>query len=117
MIFASDAEALSCCRKWQEILRLQDWDVKVAVCRSRDFVVKEGQGECSWVLPAKRAVIKLLDPVDYPEVRWEQDHERTLVHELLHLHMVPFKPDSDTLENDMMEQAICAISEALIRGG
>lgn len=99
--------------EWQKILRLQDWDVKLIVDRERNFIGGDSQGECSWVLEKKQAFIKILDPVDFPDSKWEQDSEETLVHELLHLHFAPFNAEDGTLEDVAQEQAISAIAGAL----
>lgn len=66
----------------------------------------------------KTAVIKLLDPEDYDEDFFDepQDHERSLVHELLHLHTTYFEPgQDDDLKDTMHEQAICLIADGLVR--
>lgn len=100
---------------WQKVLRLQDWDVKVVVVRASQMECGGNAGENTWQLSTKTALIKLCDPVDWPEdTRWEQDMEETLVHELLHLHMALFQPEHDTLEHAMMEQAICCIATGLV---
>lgn len=99
---------------WRKVLRLQDWDVRIKLVRDRDMVVANRQGECDISLRNKEALIRLLDPIDYPDGDWAQDHEQTLVHELLHLHMAPFDPAPNTLAQDMQEQAIESIAKALV---
>lgn len=94
---------------WKKILRLQDWDTKVEIVRASSL--NEGsQGQCSWVLSRKEAKISLLDPIDYNCKLWPQDHEVTLVHELLHLHFAHVEEASN-----YDEQAIVAISQALVK--
>lgn len=95
--------------KWQKLLRLQDWDIHIYIKRAQDFHISESQGEVTWNLPRKEAIIRLLDPIDYGERDWSQDHEVTLVHELLHLH---FAHHREPVTED--EQAIAAISKALV---
>ncbi len=100
---------------WQKVLRLQDWNIQAVVVRRRDMELECVQGECEPQLSNKRATIRLLDPVDYlPDNEWPQDMERTLVHELLHLHMEPFCYDLEGVENGLMEQAICCIADGLV---
>lgn len=66
-------------------------------------------------LSLKEATIRLLDPIDFPPDRdAPQDIELDLCHELLHLHMAPFAPSTNTLQDTMMEQAIESIAKALV---
>lgn len=99
--------------EWQGTLRLQDWDVEAAFRRAYDLTRVDVAGECRWVLSNKTAVIRILDPCDFdPDICRPQDVERTLVHELLHLHFAPFTPiGQETYEH---EQAIEAIAKALV---
>lgn len=78
------------CAYWQKRLRLQDWEIDVTLQRQREFANEDAIG---WVLPfdeQKKARIRLLDSVDWPEGNSgftpHLDHEYTLVHELLHIH-------------------------------
>lgn len=103
------------CREWQAILRLADWDVRCKLVRHHEMSSNEWSGECRYRLTKKMALIQLLDPVDFPDGEWPEDVEKTLVHELLHLHMAPFAPEDGTLENVAMEQAIESIASALVR--
>ncbi|MEW6726892.1 MAG: hypothetical protein AB1327_08035 [Bacillota bacterium] len=114
MIFENADQLAEKCAEWQRILRLQDWDVITKIVRSDDMH-SDGQGECTWVIERKEAIIKLLDPVDYsPRSPFEQDHERTLVHELLHLHFAPFTAKDGTLEDIAQEQAIQCFAKAFV---
>ncbi|HBE80354.1 MAG TPA: hypothetical protein DDW65_21610 [Firmicutes bacterium] len=105
------------CCFWQKVLRLQDWDVKAAIVRYHEL--KDGCffGYTSWELAKKFAEIKILDYQDY-HLRhwWDRDQEITLVHELIHLHMAPFKGDwkEDSLESAAFEHAIGCFSTALV---
>ncbi|MEW6044997.1 MAG: hypothetical protein AB1609_00710 [Bacillota bacterium] len=113
MILSQD-ELTEKCRLWQRRLRLQDWDIVTKIVRADDMH-SDGQGECMWVIERKEAIIKLLDPVDYsPRSPFEQDHERTLVHELLHLHFAPFTAKDGTPEDVAQEQAIQCLAKALV---
>lgn len=112
------------CAKWQEILRLQDWNIEIRISRARDFEVENACGECSWVLPRKEALIRILDPLDYsPNHVFPQDMERTLVHELLHLHFAEISEKAEAAGINIdtsLEQALHGIDGALAnlrRGG
>lgn len=62
-----------------------------------------------------RAVIKILDPSDYPQTPFEQDMEISLVHELLHLHFALFEPKTDdSLEFLIMESTIEQLANILV---
>lgn len=100
------------CRKWQRILRLQDWDIKVQVV----YNLVSSQAEVVYRLPKRMAVVKVLHPDAYEEkdFLWPQDMEKSLVHELLHLHLAAWRADDGTLEGAVKEQAIDAIASALV---
>lgn len=81
MIFKEE-QLEEACERWQSALRLRDWDVEVRIVRGL-----ERTGSVTYDVGLRCAIISLLDPQDYPaDAIQEQDHERTLVHELLHLH-------------------------------
>jgi hypothetical protein len=112
------------CAQWQEILRLQDWQVAVSISRARDFEGENACGECRWVLSRKEALIRILDPLDYsPNNVFPQDMERTLVHELLHLHFAEISEKAEAAGVNIdtsLEQALHGIDGALAnlrRGG
>jgi hypothetical protein len=109
------AEAL--CLEWQETLRLQHWDIKLKIARGNGLDLPEGlQGRCEWVLKKRSAFIRLINPMDWDKtILWPQDMERTLVHELLHLHFAPFDEfPQDSANHVAAEQAIDALSLALV---
>lgn len=112
----TEEELQAKCKEWQKILRLQDWEIKIYVWRSRDMDLEGAVGEVEYNLDLKLASIHILDPVDYPSnLMVNQDMEATLVHELLHLHMAPFgNSEQGTLEKSMLEQAIESITRGLI---
>lgn len=116
-VILTEDELRAKCAEWQKILRLQDWIVNVSIYRERDMNNKGCCGEVEWTLEKRMASIRILDPVDYPDgTMEEQDMERTLVHELLHLHLAPFQPDrEDELRYCALEQAIDAISRGLVQ--
>lgn len=105
--------------EWQKTLRLQDWGIQVLLGRIFDMVDENTTGQCTWRLSNKTALIRILDPSDYnPSFLRPCDVEKTLVHELLHLHFAPFCPLGS--ETDLHEQAIEAIATGLVkakRGG
>ena len=107
-------EALIVCRKWQGRLGLLDWDVQVRIVRSVEL---EGcQGRCKFVTDRKQATILLLEREDYLLAgrQWPQDHEQTLVHELLHLHTVWWGSEADSDERKLEEQMIHLLAKAFI---
>jgi hypothetical protein len=104
------------CREWQKVLRLQDWDVTTEICRQRDLKDDDYAGQVRWILPIKQALISLVDPIDQPDnCIKEYDMEDSLVHELLHLHFAPLGTEHGTPEKIAEEQAINAISKALVK--
>jgi hypothetical protein len=117
VIFTSTDEATACMKEWQEILRLQDWDIILRIARRDDMGLDEVNGTCTWTLPRNEAIIKILDPIDYPnDCIFPQDQEVTLVHELLHLHYAPFSDQftRDSLEYIGLERCIDVTAKTLV---
>lgn len=99
--------------KWKPILRLSDWDIVIGYKRAFDLRPSE-QGQCAWTVAKKSAHICVLDPCDYdPSNVWPQDIEKTVVHELVHLHFA-IVDDRGELYEKCMEQAVECIAWALI---
>jgi hypothetical protein len=101
-------------REWQRILRLQDWEVKVAARRERAMQSNDCEGCNRYQPDLKRASIHIRDPLDEPEdADFPADPEATIVHELLHLHFAPFYVTKGLL-NTLQEQAIEVIAQSLV---
>ena len=100
--------------EWQKRLRLDAWDVRIGIHRERTFDGGGRSGEISYSIESGKAVIKLLDPVDYPDEDFPQDMEATLVHELLHLKFAAFTPQDDTLEHRLFEQTVESMANLLV---
>ena len=111
----NNEEIVSLCFEWQRELRLQHWEIAVKIARECEFETKNAQGECRWTLSTAQATIKIIDSVDYPSSPFKQDMEKTLVHELLHLHFASFdETKNGSLEEVMLERCIDHISKALV---
>jgi hypothetical protein len=91
--FASDADLEAGCRLWQKRLRLQDWHVRVRTRPSAGWDRMDDDGECRITDTLKHAVITIRDSLDSPRDEPAYDQEKTLVHELLHLHTHAFAPN------------------------
>ena len=104
-------------RYWRPVLGLRDWTVKATLSRHYDLSESDREGECEVNEEHRFVRIWLLHPTDYaPDAIFEQDHERTLVHELLHVHYEAVKPDEDDARGLVaIEQSINAIAEGLVK--
>ena len=103
------------CRKWQDILRLNDWNVAVELIRESEFSEPDRAGEVYITLSKGEALILLLDPlIPTQDCPFPYDMEQTLVHELLHLHFATFEPQDDDLKHDLWERAVESITKTLI---
>jgi hypothetical protein len=109
------------CKLWQKKLRLQDWNVKVSLCRLHEMPDRDCLGFIAPVLDRKDAHMSLLSPLDVMLLPnqfiggEEINYGLTLVHELLHLHTWPFAQGLTEQETIAEEQAINAISRALVQ--
>jgi len=112
------------CHRWQKILRLQDWNVHVQLCRAAEMPKSEGDGTDVGSIAifgsAKDAVISLLAPIDFPGMAPSQlmpdrtNYDVTLVHELLHIHFDLFAKPANTPEGYAQEQVINVLSRAIV---
>ena len=106
------------CQKWQDYLRLSDWDVRVEIVRQSRL------GECSadinYHCGKKCAILRILDPVDvayYDTLStdyWPIDHDLSIVHELLHLLFAGFEPDSDVWKDNILEFAVNTLARTIV---
>lgn len=103
------------CKEWQDRLKLNRWDIQINIYRESDFTNEESEGEISYKLSNGKAIIRILDPIDFPETPFLQDMEKTIVHELLHLQFAPFAIENDTsLEYMLMENTIELLAQTLV---
>lgn len=102
-------QARKLCREWQKELRLQDWDISIAVVPQHEMG-SDNRGDIAMKMELRVAHICI---VKESHTTWQPRFgpEQTIVHELLHPHFQPFWDDSKELE---MEQAIEAIAAALV---
>lgn len=97
--------------KWQKLLRLQDWRIKLIICPKE-------QGEEAFcgktmVQPDQRcAIVKIMEPVQ----DWaDNELEATVIHELLHLHFEPHFWGKDERRDVEMEASVDTISIVLMK--
>lgn len=113
----TDRELNGYVTKWAEILNLRHWDIKIRWARNFEGM-EDANGHCRWVLQKLAAVIRIQARVDNdPDIPWEHDVERTVVHELLHLHFAPLEEDhwkQGSMKNCELEQTINLVTDALI---
>ena len=103
---------------WQKRLNLKEWNISVVVSRATELKAKT-VGNIHWDREKKTAVIRVLDPADY-DMALEpmlKDIEFTVVHELIHLEMVPILSDLQrSAENRLEEEhAVNHLAEALLK--
>ena len=102
---------------WQKRLNLQDWNVALEVVRSTELRAKT-LGNIRWDTEKKTAVIRVLDPADYPLPFPEMldDIEFTVVHELIHLEIAPVLSHFTRSEADRSqeEHAVNHMADALL---
>jgi hypothetical protein len=131
-VILSLEQCVEICGKWRHILTLDDWEVQIA-CLSVEELdpdMKEVAGEGHQIrgytnldFYTKLAYIVIITPTDeelLDGARDPWDMEKTIVHELMHIHYANAsqKYGSDTYEDTkeivLLEQAIDATTNALI---
>ena len=107
-------ELVKICRKWQNCLGLQQWDIQLRVCRKKEMYTG-GDAEVLHKPNILSAVIQILDPQDYEDAFIAQNIEQSIIHELLHIPLNMFcKPEDGSVESVLMEQHIESLSRALL---
>ena len=103
---------------WQQRLNLQEWNITLQVSRATELKPKT-LGNIHWDRDKKTAVIRVLDPADYrlPFHAMLDDVEFTVVHELIHLELVPVLADLQRNEANRLEEehAVNHVAEALLK--
>lgn len=110
-------ELQALCRVWQERLRLRDWIIDARLARRPEFGNTTQVGRCAWNENHRAARVSVLDPLDADlsnTTTPDNDPELILVHELLHIHFIPFVAQDNTPEDTAQEQAINCIAGALV---
>jgi hypothetical protein len=101
---------------WQKILRLQDWKIQARFAKTNEMSKPNNQGEVSYNITHREALIKLLKPEDYPAACvFPQDIDATLAHELLHVQFSTTEVDMDDDSTDYLvyHQSIEATAKGL----
>jgi len=108
------------CQRWQHKLRLQDWNVRVELCRLNEMSDHQALAEIFPSLERKDAHMRILTPMDVPLLRAqflnneEINYGLTIVHELIHLHLWPFAQNQTEAQVVAEEQAVNALSRCIV---
>ena len=101
--------------EWKGILHLEQWDISLGIRRQKDFLEGDNQGEITFNRVECQAIIRILDPIDWVDIPFNQDMEKTLVHELLHIIYADFEPeDSDSLQYTLWHRSIDSMARVLV---
>jgi hypothetical protein len=118
----TEAELRKLCRRWQQMLRLQDWKIEIQYARIREMLHNDdiggviSWGRCSINDNHKRAKVYVLHPDDYEDDLGREEIEETVVHELLHVQMSGMRsaikgPDP---AGDLCEEQVINIDSELL---
>lgn len=101
--------------EWKSILHLEQWDIELIISQQKNFLGGDSQGEITFNKVECSAIIRILDPVDWVNIPFNQDMEMTLVHELLHIIYADFEPeDSNSLQYTLWHRSIDSTARALV---
>lgn len=119
-----ELEALG--HEWQKRLGLSDWEIHYQLV-GRDEI--DSQGTCTSSPTKDFSIIKLAKAECYDNPNWPLDHEKTIVHELLHCQFIVYDQIVDQMGDpndgvtkifktafyDRFEVAIDKTARALVR--
>jgi len=99
--------------RWQQRLKLQDWQISVAMVR-RSELPPNTMGGIRWDKRKKTATIWVLDSSEYqlPFQAMLDDMELTIVHELVHLDLASLPRGQASRSSE--EHAVNGIAQALL---
>ena len=101
--------------EWKSILHLGQWDIELRRSRQVDFLEGDNQGEITFNRVECQAIVRILDPIDWVDIPFKQDMEKTLVHELLHIIYADFEPeDSNSLQYTLWHRSIDSMARVLV---
>lgn len=101
--------------EWKSILHLGQWDIELRRSRQVDFLEGDNQGEITFNRVERQAIVRILDPIDWVDIPFKQDMEKTLVHELLHIIYADFEPeDSNSLQYTLWHRSIDSMARVLV---
>lgn len=109
-----DEAVYALCQKWQDILKLNNWDIVIKLGRPDELSEPDREGEVFVNLAKGEALIQLLDPNGAYDFAFPYDVEKVLVHELLHLSCAAFEPEEDPLRHDLWERMIEQTAKTLV---
>ena len=118
LLVHADAEAMAIVQRCEARGISVPGDLSVVASRASELKPKT-VGNIHWDREKKTAVIRVLDPADYtlPFEEMLRDIEFTVVHELIHLEMVPVLSDLQRTEENRREEehAVNHMAEALLK--
>ena len=103
---------------WQQVLRLQDWNIELRIVRQHELGDPDALAECEYYLERKDAFIRIVPPIDLDKFdssyleEEARDYDVTIIHELLHLHFALF---DDPQYECAHEQVINTLSRAFAK--
>ena len=93
--------------EWQGRLCLTEWDIALKIVRSSEFGEEDNQADITYNELSGQGIIRILDPIDWGNNLFNQDMEKALVHELLHLMWHDFEPaDEESREHTLWHRRL-----------
>lgn len=108
------------CELWQKKLYLQDWNIEVKLCRLNEMPHDALAAIQHWE-ERKDARMYLLAPCDIPLVQDKflgteaANYDISIVHELLHLHLLPLSDYENEPKRIAEEQTVNLLSRAFVK--
>jgi hypothetical protein len=108
------AQATRMLRKWQHIVRLEDWDIAINFGRWHE-VHEEAVAHCHYSRARREAHLVIRHPDDWGPETWagDNDMELTIVHELLHLKLSGL--DNTDATKQVEEALVEQMARSLVR--
>lgn len=103
--------------KWVGILGLQNWKLDVFFeCRPEDLFTEDSVGSVRYNETSRSARIRILsrEAAPHDDSIYSYDEEKTLVHELMHLVLLPLDDTDNDLQNRIVHQLVDSLAVALV---
>lgn len=82
---------------WMQKLNMNDWEIYAHLNPKHEM--DQDLGRVSYLKSAKKAVVGILNFHEYKDKNYKWDQEKTLVHELMHVHLGILDTYDDNDEN------------------
>ena len=112
----TETELNELCKKYQKMLKIQDWDIDVSLVEQRTMEGRDGTVD--WSRSFRRAHVRIPKPDTWSSnfFHTKQDMRLSLLHELVHIVFAFADPgyEKSDVKQQLWETAIDSVAQAIL---